>query len=279
LNATGDFSEDYADKIGSMLLIKYSGQDESGSPWAEVLGCATGLHDVYRKNQYNKVEKQVEEYVVHKENGIETKISDITYNKAQIYKIFEGSDQQDVLISFYADNVKVPAEGCKIFLRFKASKDQNKGHVYYAASATKENKPKQFKGNITRLNDSSAKTVFADDEKIESNFKPYISAAYELGYIKGVEKDGKLYFEPERPMTRAEAACLLSNMLDAATPTVTPSFSDSSEVPTWAQASVNAMTYMGVMNSVDNKISPLACVTRGDAAEILWNFMKVKESD
>lgn len=58
------------------------------------------------------------------------------------------------MISFYADNVKVPAEGCKIFLRFKASKDQNKGHVYYAASATKENKPKQFKGNITRLNDS-----------------------------------------------------------------------------------------------------------------------------
>ena len=154
LNATGDFSEDYADKIGSMLLIKYSGQDESGSPWAEVLGCATGLHDVYRKNQYNKVEKQVEEYVVHEENGIETKISDITYNKAPIYKIFEGSDQQDVLISFYADNVKVPAEGCKIFLRFKASKDPNKGYVYYAASATKENKPKQFNGNITRLNDS-----------------------------------------------------------------------------------------------------------------------------
>lgn len=132
---------------------------------------------------------------------------------------------------------------------------------------------------ITRLNDSSAKTVFADDDKIEGNFKPYIAAAYELGYIKGVEKDGKLYFEPERPMTRAEAACLLSNMLDAATPTVTLSFSDSSEVPAWAQASVNAMTYMGVMNSVDNKISPLACVTRGDAAEILWNFMRVKESD
>jgi hypothetical protein len=32
------------------------------------------------------------------------------------------------------------------------------------------------------------------------------------------------------------------------------------------------------MNGVENKISPLACVTRGDAAEILWNFMRVKES-
>ncbi|MBE6533465.1 MAG: hypothetical protein E7678_00620 [Ruminococcaceae bacterium] len=132
---------------------------------------------------------------------------------------------------------------------------------------------------ITKLNDSGAKTVFADDAEIQSNFKPYIAAAYELGYIKGVEKNGKLYFEPDRAMTRAEAACLLSNMLDAATPTVTPSFSDGSDVPAWAAASVNAMTYMGVMNVIENKISPLACVTRGDAAEILWNFMRVKESD
>ena len=131
---------------------------------------------------------------------------------------------------------------------------------------------------ITKLNDSGSKTVFADDSDIESNFKPYVSAAYELGYIKGVEKNGKLYFEPNRAMTRAEAACLLSNMIDAATPTVSLSFADSTDVPAWAQASVNAMTYMGVMNSVDNKISPLACVTRGDAAEILWNFIRVKEN-
>lgn len=131
---------------------------------------------------------------------------------------------------------------------------------------------------ITKLNDSGVKTVFVDDSEIKSDFKPYIAAAYELGYIKGVEKNGKLYFEPERAMTRSEAACLLSNMLDAATPTVTPSFSDSSDVPAWAKASVNAMAYMGVMNSVENKISPLACVTRGDAAEILWNFMRVEES-
>ena len=132
---------------------------------------------------------------------------------------------------------------------------------------------------ITKLGDSGVKTVFADDSDIEGSLKPYVSAAYELGYIKGVEKDGKLYFEPNRAMTRAEAACLLSNMLDAATPTVTPTFSDSSEVPAWAQASFSAMTYMGVMNSVDNKISPLSCVTRGDAAEILWNFIRVKEGN
>jgi hypothetical protein len=130
---------------------------------------------------------------------------------------------------------------------------------------------------ITKLNDSGAKTVFADDSEIDGSFKPYVAAAYELGYIKGVEKNGKLYFEPKRAMTRAEAACLLANMLDAAAPTVSLSFADSEAVPAWAEASVNAMTYMGVMSGVENKISPLACVTRGDAAEILWNFAKVKQ--
>lgn len=130
---------------------------------------------------------------------------------------------------------------------------------------------------ITKLNDSGAKTVFEDDAEIESNFKPYVAAAYELGYIKGVEKNGKLYFEPDRAMTRAEAACLLANMLNAATPTVTPSFSDGNDVPAWAEASVNAVSSMGVMNSIDNKISPLASVTRGDGAEILWNFIKAEK--
>ena len=129
---------------------------------------------------------------------------------------------------------------------------------------------------ITKLSDSGVKTVFADDSQISSTVKPYICAAYELGYIKGVEKNGKLYFEPDRAMTRAEAACLLTNMLDAAAPTIAPSFGDGAEIPAWAQSSVYAMNSMGVMNSVENKISATASVTRGDAAEILWNFMKVK---
>lgn len=129
---------------------------------------------------------------------------------------------------------------------------------------------------ITKLNDLGMKTVFADDVDINDSFKPYISAAYELGYIKGVERDGKLYFEPDRAMTRAEAACLLANMLDAAAPTVTPLFSDGGEIPAWAQSSVYAMNVMGVMNSTDNKILSTSAVTRGDAAEILWNFTKVK---
>ena len=129
---------------------------------------------------------------------------------------------------------------------------------------------------ITDVN-TSTQTVFADDADIPERMKSYIATAYDLGYIKGSELDGKLCFEPNREITRSEAAVMLANMLDAATPTVTPTFSDSQDIPTWAQASIYSLSFMGVLESSGGNISPTATVTRGDAAEILCNFMAVKE--
>ena len=123
----------------------------------------------------------------------------------------------------------------------------------------------------------SSATVFADDSEISSDMKKYIATAYELGYINGTQRDGKLYFEPNREITRAEAAVMLANILDAAAPTVTPVFSDSDSIPTWAQASVYSMSSLGILESSGGSISASAVVTRGDAAEILSNFMAVKD--
>lgn len=123
----------------------------------------------------------------------------------------------------------------------------------------------------------TAKTVFADDDQIPSQMRDYIGAAYELGYIRGIETDGKLCFEPNREITRAEAAVILANILDAATPTIKPTFKDSEDIPTWAEPSINALNVMGVMSTVeDNSISPLTSLTRGEAASILCSFMLVK---
>ncbi len=128
---------------------------------------------------------------------------------------------------------------------------------------------------ISEVNDTST-TVFADDDLIPTHMKGYISAAYELGYIRGTEIDGKLCFAPDRAITRAEAAVMLANILDAATPTFKPEFDDSDDIPVWAEASVSAMSYMGVLGTLDgNSISPMSNVTRGDAAEILCKFMAV----
>ena len=122
-----------------------------------------------------------------------------------------------------------------------------------------------------------AKTVFADDADIPSSMKDYIHAAYQLGYVNGLYRDGELYFECNRAITRSEAAVLLGNILDLATPTVTPSFSDSGDIPAWAAPSVYSLTSAGGITSDGGKISPLSSITRGDTAVILTNLLFLKE--
>ena len=116
-------------------------------------------------------------------------------------------------------------------------------------------------------------TVFADDSAIPSHMKGYVSSAYELGYIKGLYSDGKLCFEPNRAITRAEAAVMIGNMINASTPTIAPSFNDSASVPAWASASLSSLSAMGIMNTSGGNINALSSVTRADAANMLVNLM------
>ncbi|MBQ9086719.1 MAG: S-layer homology domain-containing protein [Clostridia bacterium] len=113
-------------------------------------------------------------------------------------------------------------------------------------------------------------TVFADDGSLSAETKNYLAAAYDLGYIKGEKgADGTLCFYPDREITRAEAAVIVGNMIDAATPTVTPVFSDSSEIPAWAAPSVYSLNSMGILSAEGDEISPLDKLTRGETARML----------
>ena len=123
----------------------------------------------------------------------------------------------------------------------------------------------------------SSSTVFDDDGDISPDMKKYIASAYELGYIKGSEEGEKLCFYPNREITRAEAAVILASMLDAATPTVTPVFSDTDAIPSWARPSIYSLSSLGVLESSGTSISATSSVTRGDAAVILTKFMAVKD--
>lgn len=146
LNATGDFSAEHKEKIGSMLLIKYAGQDEDGRPWVEVLGYATGLKDVYNP----KRRKQSEKYKVPCNGGDGLKeLGKIKYGGVPINDIFKGSAQQDVLISYYAAKLQVPKEGVKIFLRFAPfGQKKREPKVEFGYSDTLEKEPSHFSHSI-----------------------------------------------------------------------------------------------------------------------------------
>ena len=124
----------------------------------------------------------------------------------------------------------------------------------------------------------SSYTVFSDCDLIPEEMREYISTAYDLGYIKGVNVDGKLCFQPDRAITVAEAAVLLGNILDAPTPTVTPTFSDSGDIPAWAASSVYSLCGIGVIpTSSGDDLSPNEPLTRAEAAVFLSNLMSELE--
>ncbi len=120
-------------------------------------------------------------------------------------------------------------------------------------------------------------TVFSDDAEIAGDVKGYITTAYELGYIKGLYRGDTLCFEPNRAITRAEAAVMLGNMIGASAPTIAPSFADADAVPTWASSSLSALTSMGILDTEDGKAMPMSTVTRADAAEMLYELMRSVE--
>ncbi len=123
-------------------------------------------------------------------------------------------------------------------------------------------------------NVTAANTPFADDDEIDSAMKGYIAAAYELGYVKGSPVEGELCFLPDDKISRAEAAVIVGRMIDAATPTVAPHFSDGEEIPVWAKSSVESLSALGILDAEGGAVRAKAALTRADTAKILNNIIR-----
>jgi hypothetical protein len=124
-----------------------------------------------------------------------------------------------------------------------------------------------------------SKTGFADDSETASWVKPYLSAALKNKIITGVQTaDGRMVFRPDNTLTRAEAAVIIANTLNLAKSENSPVFSDLEAVPVWAeQAAINAAANGIISTFSDGSLRPLTEVTRADAAEILWQAVKVMQ--
>ena len=117
-------------------------------------------------------------------------------------------------------------------------------------------------------------TVFADDAEIPETMKGYVSAAYQIGIVSGTQKDGKLCFLPNEPLTRAQAAVMLEKLLKPASATVVPVFADTSEIPVWAKEAVFSLNAAGILTSTEGHIAPSAVVTRAQTAELLTAVLR-----
>lgn len=118
-------------------------------------------------------------------------------------------------------------------------------------------------------------TGFADDENIMPQYKGYVAAAAELGYISGVETENGRYFLPNYQITRAEAAVILSSMIGTKQPVFKPVFADESSIPAWASDAIGALAELGIMaGAVDGTISATSGLTRAQTACMLNAMME-----
>lgn len=108
---------------------------------------------------------------------------------------------------------------------------------------------------------------FGDEADAASWLQPYLATAMRLGVVSGSEQGGQVVFRPNDPITGAEAAVILENILQ-----LPANDAIETEAPHWAQSAVQAMSGAGI--AVD---APSENLNRMQVAKMLYAVSKVTE--
>ena len=116
---------------------------------------------------------------------------------------------------------------------------------------------------------------FADVDKIGKYAIPAIRALYTEGVINGsVGKDGRLYFNPNSPLTRAQAATMIGRTQEKGYATAELTFTDAGKIPAYATFYIQTMAAQGIIGGyTDGTFKPNNNITRGQMAKILYNLI------
>ncbi len=116
---------------------------------------------------------------------------------------------------------------------------------------------------------------FADNRSIPSYAVPAVKALYTKGIINGsTGADGRLYFNPNASLTRAQAATMIGRTQEKGYATTALTFSDAASIPSYATYYIQTMVAQGVISGYsDGTFLPNASITRGQMAKILYNLL------
>ena len=90
----------------------------------------------------------------------------------------------------------------------------------------------------------------------------------------GSEKNGKLYFNPDSSLTRAQAAAMIGRTQAKGYAEAELTFTDNGKIPAYAAPYIRTMTAQGVISGYsDGSFKPNNNITRGQMAKILYNLM------
>ena len=99
LNAKGNYANMHHMQISDMLLVRYAGVNE-GKSEVQVLGWTKGLEPVFGSNESCKGYDENSGIFIDQQTFIND--NKITYGGADLIKLFEGSDQQNIYITYSA---------------------------------------------------------------------------------------------------------------------------------------------------------------------------------
>lgn len=120
----------------------------------------------------------------------------------------------------------------------------------------------------------SVSLPFADLGQIPVYALPAAKALYSEGIITGSEKNGKLYFNPDSSLTRAQAAAMIGRTQAKGYAEAELTFTDNGKIPAYAAPYIRTMTAQGVISGYsDGSFKPNNNITRGQMAKILYNLM------
>ena len=114
---------------------------------------------------------------------------------------------------------------------------------------------------------------FEDYSEIQEWALPVIKAVYGSGIMTGKSNDGgaTLFFDPNSPVTRAEAMTMLNRILQIENYSET-AFADDDEIPDWARDGITKLVSAGIINGYsDNTIRPNNRITRAEGTVMLYN--------
>lgn len=112
-----------------------------------------------------------------------------------------------------------------------------------------------------------AATVSFKDVKSTDWYYAEVAAAKAAGYISGYE-DGT--FRPNSPISRQEAASIVSRLLNLEVSDTQATFSDAASIPAWSKGAINAVVANNIMGGYpDGTFKPANNITRAEAVVTL----------
>jgi len=120
--------------------------------------------------------------------------------------------------------------------------------------------------------------AYADAGDVSSWARPYVAAAATNGWIAGTpDEGGRVKLEPQRSITRAEAAVMFARMLGGVlepAPVGAIGFKDDGRIPDWAAPSVASLKANGVLSGYpDGTFRPYDTITREEVAAMIRNII------